>query len=280
MNWLIFSLLTAFFFALSTVIARAFLKKQGDALAFTAIHDFIAGAILLPVIFINFSLPTHNITWLFFIGLVIFALLSDWSGFVALKLIDVSLFKIVWQSRHILVLLAGFLFFAESITLVKVSAVLLIIIGVIIALYEKAKVNWSKGITFTILSTVFGACAIVFAKFAIKDFSANLMASLELMLIGILIFTFLKFKPKTIIKEFKVNKWGLILAGGFFGISELFMFMSLKIGEVSKVVPVVQSSLVFAVLMGIIFLKEYKRIPQKIIGMLVIVIGVLLLYHY
>ena len=95
MTWFILSILSGLSFALSRSISRVYLKKQGNALAFTAIHDFIAGLILLPIIFIGFHAPTQSITWLFFVGLIIFAFFSDWLAFTALKTISISIYKIV-----------------------------------------------------------------------------------------------------------------------------------------------------------------------------------------
>jgi drug/metabolite transporter (DMT)-like permease len=277
MTWFVLSILSGLLFALARAISRVYLKKQGNALAFTAIHDFIAGLVLLPIIFIGFHWPTKAITWLYFAGIVVFAFLSDWLAFIALKKIDISTYQIVSQVRHFFVLISGLFLFSEVIVMNKLLAISLIIVGVIVSLYRKTKIDWNKGIGLTILSTLSAVIAFAFAKFAVRDFSEIMVASLELMLIGLLSFSLMKFDIRSLSKEFKINKWGLILAGLFFGLFEMFLFYALKIGEISKVIPVTQSSLVFGVLIGIIFMGEKKNLIRKIIGMLIIVGGIILL---
>jgi drug/metabolite transporter (DMT)-like permease len=139
MNWFVLSLLSGLCFAASRVVSRALLKKQGNALAFTAVHDFIAGFALLPFIFINVHWPSQGLTWLYFAGIVVFAFLSDWLAFLALKSIDASSYQIVNQIRHVFILLGGLVVFSEAITFIKVVAIACIMVGVVVALYEKTR---------------------------------------------------------------------------------------------------------------------------------------------
>jgi transporter family protein len=280
MGWLIFALPSGLFFALAKVISRLFLKKAGNPLAFTAIHDFIAGIVLLPLALFNWSIPGENSGWLLFLGIVLTVFLSDWIGFWAIKETDVSLYQIICQARHIFVLFGGWLLFTESVSLTKLIAIVLIILGVSVALYQKSKLYYSRGILLTILSTFFAVVAFILVKWALAYFSSATLASLELMAAGILSYAFLLFKPEKISEEFKTNKWGLIMAGFLFAFFELFLFWALRAGEISRVIPVTQSSLVFGVLIGIIFLKEKERIPQKIIGTLLIIGGIIAIYYF
>ncbi|MCD4705444.1 DMT family transporter [bacterium] len=277
MTWFILSILSGLSFALARAISRIYLKKQGNTLAFTAIHGFIAGLILLPIIFIGLHWPTQSITWWYFAGIIILAFTADWLTFSALKTINVSTYQIVNQARHIFILISGLILFAEAIVIDKLLAIIFITIGVIIALYKKVKIDRDKGIILAILSTLANVLALIFVKFAIRDFSEIAIASLELMAVGLLGFILMKFNTNTLLKEFKINKWGLILAGLFFGFSEIFLFIALKTGEISKVIPVAQSSLIFGLLIGIIFMNERENLIQKIIGASIIISGIILL---
>ncbi len=280
MNWFTFALLAGFFFASSRVVSRVLLKKQGNALAFTAIHDFIAGLFLIPFIFSNLHWPTQSITWLYFTGIVIFAFLADWLAFIALKLIDVSLNQIINQTRHIFILVGGLLVFSEAITSAKIIAVIFIITGVIIALFEKSKLTINKGIILSALSTLAAVIAFHFAKATVVDFSETATASLELMLIGVLSFGLLRCNPRKIKTEFKLHKWGIIISGILFGAFEAFLFIALKLGEASRVIPVTQSALIFALLAGILFLGERSRLLQKILGTIIIIAGIIFIYLF
>lgn len=278
MAWLWYALIAGLFFASSRVVSRLFLRKQGNALAFTAISDFIAGFVLVPLLIFGWEIPNNFWPWIFFAGIVIFAFLSDWLSFTSLKLIDVSAYQILNQLRHVFIIFAGFFIFAESLSINKFLAVFIIIAGVLVMLYERGKFYWSKGALLAILSTLAAVVAFIFAKLATQSFSESFMAASELMLIGVLGFVFLGFNPKKISGEWKTNKWGLVFSGILFGLFELFLFLALDQGDISKVIPVTQSALVFGVLMGIFLLKEKSRLWQKIIGMLIIIGGIILIY--
>ncbi len=280
MDWFTLSIFSGLLFALSRSISRYALRSKGNPLAFTAVHDFIAGLVLLPFIFWNFRLPEHGITWVYFVIVVILVFLVDYLALLALKNIEVSIYQIVIQSRHVLVLFAGLLFFSESITPEKIIAIILIIFGVLIVMYEKAKIKWTKGVTYAISSTFFAVLAFSLMKYIMRDFSETAFASFELMAAGLLAFSFTKFKAKDILEEIKINKWWIFIAGGLFGLFELVLFLALKIGEISKVIPVSQSSLIFAVLIGILFMGERDKLWQKFIGVLVIVVGFLFMYLF
>lgn len=278
MNWFIFSILAGFFFASARMVSRGLLREKGNAMAFTAIHDFLAGLVLLPFIFINLHFPQHLTTWLFFAGVVVFGFLCDWLAFVALKLIDVSLYQIVNQVRHIFILIGGLFLFAEAITGFKIIAVVLIIAGVVIALYQNTRFNINKGVAVTFLSTLFAVVAFLFVKLAVADFSEIAMASTELMLIGLLSFGFLRFSPRRLIEEINLQKFGLVICGLLFGLFEVFLFYALKLGEASRVIPVIQCSLIFTLLFSFIFLKERSHLLQKILGSVIVIIGIIFIY--
>lgn len=260
-------------------MARLVLKTAGNPLAFTAIHDFVAGLILLPLVFFNLTLPHRFSAWLFFLGLVVCAFLSDWVSFVALKKIPVSTYQMVNQVRHIFVLLIGWCLFSEPITSVKLIGLTFIALGVLVLLYEKSKLSWSPGIVLTMVSSLLAVIAFTLVKYAIKDFSEVSLAFWEFMAIGLLSFGVLRFDITKIKEELRINKWGLLISGACFGLFELFLFMALKLGDISKVIPVIQSSLVFGVVLGIVFLKERERLPQKIVGTILIVLGIVALYY-
>jgi len=280
MNWFILSILAGLTFAGARVVARASLRKQGSPLAFTAIHDFIAGLALLPFIWIQLELPTLSITWLYFFGFITFAFLTDWFAFLALQNIDVSEYQIINQSRNIFILFGGLLLFSEVITTSKLLSVFLIILGVIVVMYERSKLRINRGFVFTILSTLFAVIAFSFVKLAIVDFSETAFASFGLLAVGIISFGCVGFRAKEIKKELQLNAKGIILAAILFSGFELSLFLALNIGEISRVIPVTQSSLIFAVLAGILFLRERTRLPQKAIGTVLVGIGIVLMYIF
>lgn len=68
----------------------------------------------------------------------------------------------------------------------------------------------------------------------------------------------------------------LILSGVATGLSWLFYFYALKIGEASKVVPIDKLSLVLTIILAVIILKEKINL-STFIGALFITIGALVI---
>lgn len=279
MTWFNLAILAGLFFAISRVISRFALRKAGNYLSYTILHNFIAGLIILPFIFIDFHLPSYSITWLYFILTMVFLYLTDVYTFKALQFGDVSIYQIITQIRNIFILFLGLVFFSEQITIYKLFAVLLIITGAVVTLWNKSKIKFNKSVYYTIISSVFVAMGLSFSKLTLHDFSAFSFASFSLIGGSLLGLTNLKFSKEKIIKEFVINKWLLILAGGIFGFFEFTQFLSFKLGEISRAIPVLQISLVFTVLMGIFLLKEKERFWQKIFGTIIIIGGILMLNY-
>ncbi|EKD56072.1 MAG: hypothetical protein ACD_58C00305G0010 [uncultured bacterium] len=279
MTWFSIALLAGLLFSVSRTFSRFALRKAGDYFVYTIIHDFIAGLIILPLIFIGLHWPTQSITWLYFILTMVSLYLTDVFTFKALQFGDVSTYQIVTQVRNVFILFFGLIIFGEQITIYKLLAVLLIIIGATIALREKSKIHFNKAVYYTIIASFFVAVGLTISKLTLRDFSPFAFASLSLMGGSLLGLMSIKFDSKKIIRELAVNKWLLILTGGIFGFYEFCQFLATKLGEVSRVTPVLQSSLVFTVLMGIFLLGEKQHFWQKILGTIIIIGGILMLNY-
>ncbi len=286
MNWFIFALLAALFFSAQRITSRIILREKGDPVAFTMLHDLLSGLFILPLLlFIDVSFPTNPSTWLFFIIATIFFTFGDVFSYKAVHTLDISTYQIINQLRHVFVLLAGFVFYNESLYLLKILGITLIIIGAVITLYHRSIVfhkQYNKGIVFTILSALFISLALATDKTILKDFSFVLYAALSMLGSGVLgsAYLFLTGRGGSLVHECKLQGKGILLAALLFSGYKIFIVFSVASGEVSRVVPVTQSSLIFVVLGGILFLKEYNRLWQKLIGVLVISLGVASLYLF
>jgi uncharacterized membrane protein len=89
--------------------------------------------------------------------------------------------------------------------------------------------------------------------------------------------------PKSIknVKEFltiKKSNFYIMIAAFLGSIGCISYFISLKTGgEISQVGPILQSSMILTVLIGIIFLNEKERLIQKLISAVLMFVGVVLL---
>ncbi|MEK7572146.1 MAG: DMT family transporter [Patescibacteria group bacterium] len=277
--WFMLALLAGFLFAANRLLVRSILTKKVDPMTFGAKHEIIAGAILLPIAFFSFSLPQSVSVWIAFALGILCIFLCDLFAFLCLEKIEASLYQIVGQLRHVIVLLGAYFLFTELITLSKIVSILLIIIGVSIALVAKEKIAINRGTIYTFLSTLFIALGFLFIKITATEVPPAFSGSISLLISGILISILLRFRKakKSTVKSIG-NRKALLLAAGIFAAFELSLFTALAIGEASRVTPVTQSSLIFTLLGGYFFLHERDALKQKVLGSLLIVVGIGILY--
>lgn len=108
------------------------------------------------------------------------------------------------------------------------------------------------------LSAFFAALTSILAKIGVSSVNSNLATAIRTVVILIfawgIVFFQGTFRELTSISKFSL--FFLILSGIATGLSWLFYFYALKIGDASKVVPVDKLSLVLTIILAAIFLKE------------------------
>lgn len=111
---------------------------------------------------------------------------------------------------------------------------------------------------YAILSAVFAALTAIFAKIGVKDVDSNLATAIRTCVIlfitwGIVIAS----NSLGGVKELSKTNWGfLVLSGVATGLSWLFYFKALQLGEASKVAPIDKMSVVITIFLSFIILKE------------------------
>jgi transporter family protein len=111
---------------------------------------------------------------------------------------------------------------------------------------------------YAILSAVFAALTAIFAKIGIKNIDSNLATAIRTCVIllitgGIVIAG----SGLNGVKELTRTNWAfLILSGVATGLSWLFYFKALQLGDASKVAPIDKLSVVITIFLSFIILKE------------------------
>lgn len=111
---------------------------------------------------------------------------------------------------------------------------------------------------YAILSAIFAALTAIFAKVGIKNIDSNLATAIRTVIILCLTWGIV-FASNTLsgVKELTKMNWAfLILSGVATGLSWLFYFKALQVGEASKVAPIDKLSVVFTIILAFLILKE------------------------
>ena len=130
-------------------------------------------------------------------------------------------------------------------------------------------------------SAIFAGLTSIFAKCGIKKTSSNLATALRtiVVLVFSIIMVIIVGSYNTISTISVTSLIFLVLSGLSTGASWICYFKALSIGDVNKVVPIDKSSTVLTVLLAIICFGETNALAFKLIGAVVLAVGILLIQY-
>jgi transporter family protein len=133
-------------------------------------------------------------------------------------------------------------------------------------------------VVYALLGAFFAALTAVFAKIGIENVNSNLAVAIRTVVVLIMAWgiVFVTGKHNEIVNIGQKSWVFLGLSGAATGVSWLFFYRALQIGDVSKVVPVDKLSLVISMALAFIVLGEAVS-AKTIIGGLLIAAGTVVL---
>lgn len=133
-------------------------------------------------------------------------------------------------------------------------------------------------VLYAILSAVFAAATSILAKVGIDGVNSNLATALRTIVVLVMAWgmVFVTGAQKGLSTLTRHNLLFLALSGLATGLSWLFYYRALQLGEVSKVAPIDKLSIVLTLIMAFVFLKEPFTAKTAVAGVL-ITAGVLVL---
>ena len=131
---------------------------------------------------------------------------------------------------------------------------------------------------YALLSAAFVALTAIFAKIGIKGVDSDLATAIRTVIILIIAWSIALYKgsAENMGALSKINWTFLVLSGCSTGLSWIFYFKALQVGNVSQVAPVDELSVALAIILSAIFLKDPITIKSAA-GALLIIAGTLVL---
>lgn len=125
---------------------------------------------------------------------------------------------------------------------------------------------------YALLSALFAGATAVLAKAGMKNVNGNVATAIRTIVIlflawGIVLFAGQMKELKTLTKN---NLIFLILSGIATGLSWIFYFKALETGPVSKIAPIDKLSLVVAIILAALFLRESLDWKSLVGGILIV----------
>ncbi len=133
-------------------------------------------------------------------------------------------------------------------------------------------------VVYALLSAIFAALTAIFAKVGVQHMDSNLATAIRTGIILIITWSIVFFTGsyKSIPGLAGRELLFLLLSGTATGLSWLFYFKAIQLGDISKVAPVDKLSIVFVIILAAIFLQEAVTFKTWI-GALLITAGTLVL---
>lgn len=133
-------------------------------------------------------------------------------------------------------------------------------------------------VLYAILSALFASITSILAKLGIENVNSNLATAIRTIVVLVMAWGIVFFNGSyKEVSNITQKSWTfLILSGVATGLSWLFYFKALQIGEASKVVPIDKFSVVISMVLAFVILKEALT-AKTIIGGILITLGTFVL---
>ncbi len=275
--WLIWALLSGLFYTASGLITRYVLKGNKDSWAFSFYFSFIGALISLPFILNQYQGGKSWQIWVltFLVGILIVG--HNWLNFKSSNYLETSVGGAILKLRLAWVLIFSIIFFQESFSWYKLAGTSLAVFAGIIIIRGIKRPNSVKGTLLAFSSTVVYAAVIMFYKILFKEFNAVTLTFFIFLIPSVLNFIIMPKAIHRLEKIIRLNGKVVILACGLGGLANLAMNQGLSGAEATKVLVIIESFLVLALVGEHLWLKERTYLPVKIAAVIAATTGAILI---
>lgn len=276
--WILFAVGSAFFAGATSVLAKAGIKsvssdfatafRTGVVLIFSWLMVFVVGcqnavSTITPraVVFLALSGAATGLSWLCY--------------FKALSIGNLSKVVAVDKSSTFLTILLALIFFREPFHWLTGLGIAVMIAGTALMLEKGDAKKGERGWLFYAAgSAVFAALQSILGKVGVQDMDSTLATALRTMVVLIFAWAIVLGKKEggDWKKMTRRDAVLLVLSGITTGASWLCYYRALQTGRASVVVPIDKCSMLFAVALSAIFLKE-KQTRRSLLALALVVAG-------
>lgn len=276
--WILFAVGSAFFAGATSVLAKAGIKsvssdfatafRTGVVLIFSWLMVFVVGcqnavSTITPraLVFLTLSGAATGLSWLCY--------------FKALSIGNLSKVVAVDKSSTFLTILLALIFFREPFHWLTGLGIAVMIAGTALMLEKGDAKKGERGWLFYAAgSAVFAALQSILGKMGVQDMDSTLATALRTVVVLIFAWAIVLGKKEggDWKKMTRRDALLLVLSGITTGASWLCYYRALQTGRASVVVPIDKCSMLFAVALSAIFLKE-KQTRRSLLALALVVAG-------
>jgi drug/metabolite transporter (DMT)-like permease len=230
----------------------------------------------------RFSISYNGIDWfLLLVGSIITAF-AFYGQFLALEHLPASEQALLSRASILTSTLGGILLLSETVTETKLLGIVLVIIGIIISSIRKGKFVYNKWVFVQLITSIGFGLSVLLDKVVSPHFSSGiyLFFSVFITSLGLLFLA----KWKNVLKNifnFEKTYYMLTIFTSFLFIAAYYVVISVygMGGDVVIVTALTQIKLPLIVLGGYYIYNEKNDLPQKILGVITVLVGIILLKY-
>ena len=276
--WILFAVGSAFFAGATSVLAKAGIKSMSSdfATAFRTGVVLIFSWLMVFVVGCQNAVSTITPRALMFLALSGAATGLSWlCYFKALSIGNLSKVVAVDKSSTFLTILLALIFFREPFHWLTGLGIAVMIAGTALMLEKGDAKKGERGWLFYAAgSAVFAALQSILGKVGVQDMDSTLATALRTVVVLIFAWAIVLGKKEggDWKKMTRRDAVLLVLSGITTGASWLCYYRALQTGRASVVVPIDKCSMLFAVALSAIFLKE-KQTRRSLLALALVVAG-------
>lgn len=281
MDWYILAILSVFASSFTGIFRKLIGKENKSSFESIILFQFFGAIIVFLIALSNgFKMPPitefpfqYALTGILWGSAMIFL-------FNAYKKAEASEVAILATFETLIVLILGNKILNDTLTPTMIIGIFFIISSIIILSYKKFKrVNYNRGFTYAIAASVLAGVASVNDAFLVKNSDPISFVAVAYLLPGIFVYLIYLLSKKKITVDLKnTNLKYISLLVLFSVISNIPYYLAINYdGQISQVLPINKTSIIFTILLAALFLNERKELGRKIFCGILAAIGVILL---
>lgn len=285
MMWFYYAATAVMLFTTLNLLQRVLAVKSEDERSLAILFNTFAASLAIIIFFItgsyaHFRLPSTPWAYISVLIASFFYGMFERGRFYAAKQLDASIFSTILNVSVVVAFIGALFLYSETLTIQKIIGAAAIFTALFLVTYNKSKSkNSLKNIVFGVLISTSLGLGWMLDKKGTEYFNADTY-SFILWTVPLVFIYLPKVELKKIKREFQLSSWRIVLLSFINVVGYLLQLKALALQEATRVIPIIQTTTLFVILLGIVILHERDHIYKKIIAGIIAVAGVYLLIDY
>jgi len=281
MDWYLLAITSIVAASFTGVFKKIMLQNDKQVLESVILFQFIAAfIILIPTLIHGFKMPPITSFPINFLIMGVFYGSTMILLFSAYKRIGASDVAILATLETLTVIILGNLFLNEVLNIKMIFGIIFILTSILLLSWNNfKKINFNRGFLYVIIASIFAGIAGISEVIPTRNSDVLSFMVVGYILPGIFVYIVYLYKSRKIkIDLNNVNLKYTSLLALFSVIAYTPFYFAIKFdGQLSQILAINKTSIIFTILLAAIFLKERNNLKTKILCGFLSVIGIILL---